>query len=224
MIFSRRNIGERTGTRTTKESLTASAEGDQFDTRTLVGHDLTDIQQTTVNDVNERQRLAVNLRGFKIYMQFQNLGNAPLTLNICIIAPKDNRTALPPTAQFFRDGTQSGRFLNFDIANPNLVFAKYPINPDQWTVLRHKRYLLNGEAGPSTGRYLEHNPSFRTMKWYVPLKRQIRYASAVSSGSWSKIYFAYWVDVWGAGSGSISVTNAAAVTFYAHSVFREPRA
>lgn len=221
-IFSRRNIGERIGTSVPKEYLVGFRSADNFDSRALQTIDLTNIQKTTTNDINERQRNIVNLRGFKIYIQIENLSSNFLTYNIAVISPKDGRTA--DTLLFFRDGTQDSRASDFSTSRSNIEFYRYPINPDRWTVLKHNRYILNPEVtGQSTTLFANNGRSFRTFKWWVPVKRQIRYDSSTSASSRSKVFLVWWADIWGAGAGSAPITNIARTTVFSHGVFREPK-
>jgi len=241
-VWSRRNIGHRVGTTTTKAYEVVKLAGN-FDTRDLRQHNMTLIPKTTDNDVNERQRNIANIRGFKIYMQVGNLGAQHLTFNVAVISPKDTRASVISTTDFFRDPTSNDRALSFTDARDNIQFSKYGINPDLYTVLRHKRYYLNasvlstedqydngGNAGDSGFKVSfpnlqrERGANFKSMEWWVPLKRQLRWTGGTANNeSRSKVWLVYWVDQFGADATSISITNACALDLKIHTFFREPK-
>jgi len=241
-VWSRRNIGHRVGTTTTKAFQTVQV-ADTFSSRDLQQHNMTLIPKTTTNDVNERQRNIANIRGFKIYLQLENLGQIHLTLNIAVISPKDTRATVIPTNDFFRDPTSDDRAVAFSDSRSNQQMSKYGINPDLYTVLRHKRYYLNAltlteantfgtgtntdEAGFET-QYPQlqrtKGASFKNFEWWVPLKRQLRWTGGSgNTESRSKVWLVYWVDEFGADTGSLAITNACSRDLRVHTFFREPK-
>lgn len=234
----RRRIGHPVGKTTTKEYIVGVAR-DTLIIKSLHSQCITDIPPTSALDVNERNRQAVNLRGWRFYMEMQNVAvatDSDVIFNWAIIAPRN------PTAggtsnmdegeetndsvmleDFFRDGTQDTRSLNFNIptgGSPkwwnSLVYNKYPINPDKYHILRHKKFFLADTENAN-------GPTTRSVRMYVPLKRQIRYYNQSNGVAYDRVFMVAWADV--VGSSETTVTPTATVcqfNYYVHAVFREP--
>ena len=82
-------IGEKPGTRRTKEFLTATRPS-AIATRTLYSYDITKVPRTTTNDNNERTRNYANIRGWRIYWRFHNdTVNTDIYFRWAIVACRD---------------------------------------------------------------------------------------------------------------------------------------
>lgn len=225
--FSRSQIGDKVGSVGTKEYLTGSITGD-LGQRELAYLSLTTLPATATNDVNERQRNIVNCRGWKIYMRFNridpgttNENDQPLYLNIAVVSPRHSQLGGNLSDNFWRDGTQNSRALNF---NPGagywdpLVYNMYSINSDMFVILKHKKYKL-GRTTTDASAADANKESCVNLKWWVPLKRQLRYEGAAVTAN-DDVYLVYWYDMQGTtATNTVSLTR----TIYAHLVFREPK-
>ena len=225
-IWSRKKFGDPIGSSTTKNFETVSNQEDE-ESRSLYVHSLAILpRNTTGNDVNLRERNRVNIRGFKIYLQFLNKeANRSFSLNVAVVSPKYDtlaQSSFPPIA-FFRDATTNSLERDFTTANSNLIFSKFGINSDLYNVFKHKRYILGNTVGDVTGPNQQTGRSFKTIKWYVPIKRQLRFDGDTGIDRIDDCYLVYWFDEIGALQASPSIVDSVRVTKICHLVYREPR-
>lgn len=218
--FNRKLIGYNPSIQQTKEAAVFTFN-DNLNIRTLYLADLTLIPKTFTNEVNERQRNRVNLRGWKIYMQANNLFNDTLTFNMAIIAPKQGNSV--STALFFGNRTDDSGGSQFANTLDNIIFSKFPINTDFYTVLMHKRYYLNtvGANASNNQKFTrESGKSFLNLAKYIPLKRQVRYTGSGDQSD-DKVFLVWWCDILGATSGTAALSNRAKLGVRVHTVFKE---
>lgn len=187
-LFSRKNVGDPRGFATAKKHEVANGQTTLL-TRTLVSVNLTEIDKTSVNDIDRRQRDTLYISGFKICMSIHNQGTAPLYVNIAILAPKGNQQGITITDFFRGFGTVRNKsFTNALTANE---FHCLPINTDRYTVLRHMRFSLNG-TGTTYAR--EFGGTWRDVDMYLPLKRTVRFESSASTSCETPVYLVKWCD------------------------------
>lgn len=215
----RRYIGHPVGTsiakRNERRNFTTEA------TRTLYQINLTNITKSIDNNISERQRDIVNLRGFRLCFDFANISAFPVHVNWVVVYDKRDSDGLQTIdlEDFFR-GNGDQRALDWDNTLTSQQFTRSGLNADRFVVLRRKRFLLNAD-GDATGIY--SNPSrtnFRTMKVWVPLKRQLRYEDDVCQ---TPIKVMYWFDQWQSGSGTTPVAGVMRTMSMCTTYFREPR-
>lgn len=223
-LFSRTHIGESVGTTSTKKYIQNSTAPLAQSTRTCYTLNLTALQQGT--EISSRLRQHANIRGMKICMEIKNGTNVPLYFNCAVIAPKrvaETGIDALPINNFFRyQGTQ--RSIDFSNALSSLEFHCLPINTDDYTVLRHKRYRLITTQQATASWNVQSGSSFMNLDWYVPLKRQARYLqqegrAAPTDGA---CYLAYWFDQFHTAAGQTPVA-AATTAVRTVTYFREPR-
>ena len=208
----RARIGERVGT---SSALTTIVENDesvpQIDTRELYSVPLIVIQPG--QGINERKRQMVNVRGWKMDFELINQLVGPLYFNLAIVFDKGGSTSGGVSnADFFRwDGNDRSR--NFSNALSGLEFHRLPINTDRYVVLKHKRYTLiqqrDLEGGEPNVTNVRSGKNYRTMRWYIKLKRQIKFDTSLNTPETGQCYLVYWCDGWGTPANS-SPTEAAA--------------
>lgn len=164
---------------TAKRTLVSLVADQTQSTRTLYSQDLTYIGHTDSNEVNKRQRDIINLRGFRINIQFQRditATSRDLILHLAVIHDKGRAdaalTATNPiqTEDFFR-GNSTNRAIDFQNTLAGIEFNNLGINTDLYTVLAKKDYYMKSSA--QDGR-----SSFRR-KLYIKVNRQIRYDNEV---------------------------------------------
>lgn len=190
----RKDIGERVGSDRTR-STNAAENRFLADTRILyVVPLIQNIVEGTGNSA--RFRDLINVRGFKLRMQFRNLSNSGMYLNIAVIHPKQGNDV--SLVDFFRDNG-GDRALDFGIARTSLDFATRNINNDRYSILAHKRYRLGGNA-PLAGQSIVPWPNTdatRLIQFYTPLKKQIRYDNdgvAEEEFPIHQVFLVYWCD------------------------------
>lgn len=221
--FSRKMIGMPGGSTSAKSALINNATAIVRQSRQLYGLDLVTLQQGV--NIQQRLRQHTKISGWKICMEIRCTLNTPVYLNVAVIAPKANGSAggnqLDPT-NFFRNNTDA-RSMDFSNARTALEFHCCPINSDDYTILKHKRYVLNTVNQPTTAWSKQSGSSWFNIDWWVPLKRQVRYIPGESTTATDgRVWLAYWYDVWHSPTGTTAV-NVATESLRVITYFREPR-
>ncbi len=216
-------LGERVGRQGSKRDQVIDTDPTNFVSRQLQRREITVLQgaQGTGNPINQRQRDIINLRGFKLCMEIQNNLETPLHFNIAVLATKEGANESIPNGQFFRG---SGESRSTDFGSSGLTSNDYhcrPINSDLYTVLMHHRMTLN--ANTPVGQNNNMGTSYYQFMKYLPVKRQLRYASSSPTSCQSKITLVWWCDGWQTPSGSGSVSDAVTVTERYVMYFKEPK-
>lgn len=229
----RRRIGEPVGKSTSKRFTTIDLDAAGRDSRRLYIREMTQIpQDLTGNNIDERQRYMINLRGFKICCELRNTGGVPLLFNMAVVSPKGQKsdleqnpilsvgTAVEP--DFFR-GNGNTRAVAFDggALNSNDFHCR-PINADQFTILMHKRMIIGQNSNNGTWGEQQRN-SYRFVMKYIPIKRQIRYdTNGADSCQSGKIFLIYWYDQMQSVTGAASV-NVLNMSERYITYFKEPK-
>lgn len=194
-------------------------------TNSLWSQKITDCAQGS--EMDQRERGIINCRGFKINFLFYNiLPSTPLYVNFAVIAPKRLTSGSPTPvegANFFRSAGAT-RASDFTGAGET-PFERHVrmINPDDYTILYHKRMTLAPSSASAGGGNSGGIPSFRAINKYLKLNRAITYANPEStSATDGMVSIAYW---FGAVAGSDGVTPVAACTVHERVVmyFKEPK-
>jgi len=209
--LAKRRVGESVGTSNAKHEANEFTE--QMSTRTLYQFKLLDLPVFnstggTPQVLDRRINNVVNFRGIKFCVNLKRLpvgvGNVDkqqLWVNMAIVSPKANLTADDPVpvTRFFRNDGQT-RSVDFNVALTALDFRCLPINTDLYNIHKHQRMILGPETS-TEGR------DERTLEWYWPLKRQIRYEAGSSSPSAKNIYLLFWCEISQSNSQQGAVTN-----------------
>ena len=176
----RRYIGHPVRYGTAKRTQIVTVTSQSQNNRTLYSQDLTYIAHTSSNEVNKRQRDMINLRGFRINLQFKrdvSVLDRDLVLHMAIVHDKGRAnaalTANDPIAigDFFR-GNADNRAVDFSSGLSGIEFNNLGINTDLYTVLKRKDYVLKSPT--QNGRV-----GFRK-KIYIKVNRQIRYDNEIA--------------------------------------------
>lgn len=221
--FSPRMVGMPNSASTSKTSYINNETQIARDTRTLYALDVTQLGQGS--QINQRLRQHAKVTGFKICMEVRNTEDVPMYFNMCVIAPKNTQSAggpgnRPSEINFFRNNTDA-RSMNFSISRTGLELHCCPINSDDYTILRHKRYIIN-TANP-TNYKKEYGTSFLNIEEWVSLRRQARYQPGESSDATDgRVFHCFWFDKWGAAADELP-SQAALQSSRIITYFREPR-
>lgn len=213
---STRRIGERVGSSSAKRSVQLLQALTNRQTRTLYQTRLTQIPFG--NNVNERERNVVNVRGFTLCMHFRNDLNVPLYLNVAVVSRKDEGDAAPVVNDFFR-GFDNQRATDFGNGLLPLEFHCSPINSDKYHIIRHKRYTIDPLPGGLT--YTSEHRNWRNLNWYIPFKRQLRWdQNADNNPIDGNCFLVYWCDQVSAAAGSAPVALAMNVALWNKCYYR----
>jgi len=186
-------VGEQVGSGGSKRNIQHWDAGDLF-TKDLYSQDITELAKTSTNEINKRQRDIINLRGLEWRLDLTTIANtaADLIVNYAIISPKHGayvRDSATPTNvkvdDFFR-GYSLTRATNFSAGLSSNFLANGVINSDIFTVLMHKKVQMGSNTARNT------TPTSRSLKGYLPIKRQIRYDDGTKSSCNSPIFFVAW--------------------------------
>lgn len=219
----RRSIGERVGKSNAKKHLNKDSNPTLKDTRVQYTHDLSEISRVSsaTEDINDRTRDVVNLRGFKLCVEVSNKLTAPLYFNYAVVHNKEDNDAAPTTVDWFR-GFETTRSIDFSTSLSANKFHCFPINTDKYHVLLHKRMRLNSVT-PTT--YSEASGrSYANISKYIKINRQLRWKnSTATKPETGNIWVVYWADAYEAASFATSTANAFSITENYITYFRETK-
>lgn len=233
-LYKRSRIGMPVNYGTTKRTLTFNAAAQAVDTRFLYSRDITFIAKTTTNDINQRQRDIINLRGFKIdyALRAQSAATRPVYVHMAVLAHASN-TSVPSNLQdncvdtenFFR-GSGAARAINFNGTSlSGLQFNKLNINQDIYAVLRRWTVRLELRATQTTNIRNSSSQTDKSGKKYIPVRRQVRYDDPTTGdvATSGRMFLVWWAEyVTGIGAGSAGTTAAVNVDWHVVTYFREP--
>lgn len=167
---------------------------------------------------DERMSDQVNFRGIKFCINFRvdtTIGTALAWMNVAVISPKANLTSSDtiPNAEFFRNPYGASRKMDFNDVNLNNIdYRCAAINTDNYNIHMRKRLVL-GPANSTEGK------KERLIEFYMPLKRQIRYASGSIYPEGKNMYLVYWFSTSDGGTPANCVT----VSYTLKKYFRETK-
>lgn len=212
----RYRVGERPATSIAKKSSFVELH-ETINSRTMYEVPLTLLVKG--DGINQRERDAVNLRGWKVNMEMINVGTKPRYFNYAVVTPKDCGTTTTSTLviDFFR-AYQANRAQNFSISLTGLQLHTLPINTDKINVLKHGRFKL-GTDDPQAG--FKDTRNYKTFSFFLPLGRQIRYDS--SGNPTQKAWLVFWYDSVGAEANSAAEVEGLKLHYQIVTYFREPR-
>lgn len=224
-----RRVGLPTGIGSAKRALVANTVDLPYNTRTLYSRDITSIDKTTTNDINDRQRDVIKVSGFKIECNFRGSASAtePHIVHFAVIAPLATlaNDSVPvgsvnavPDTNFFR-GNGASRAINFAITLSSMQMHSLNINADNYVVLKRWRKTI-GEADSTTGK----GPGqYKKLRAYVKLNRQVRYDTEnyTANATQGRVFLVWWLDTYVGGVGA-PVSNQLVMDQHIVTYFREP--
>lgn len=228
--FGRTNIGHVIGTSSTKrnESIARNSVNMASKTLYLVGSGTGGLvqldKQAGGDSLNRRERDICNLRGLRICAEVYCIATTPCYYNFALVYDRENLKQ-PLDQDFWRAQGGDDRSINFNIdPGPPIVYRDSlhyhcaPLNTDRFVVLMHKRYLINGSQNVNGPK------SYFARKWYVKIKRQLRFdGAAASTPVDGQIYGLQWCDDFAsAGGPSTSVADRVNATHTVTCYFKDP--
>lgn len=225
-------VGLPPGSGDAKKDQISTSLNESWSSRFILYYDLTNVLKTGVNiadnlaatdlpinRINRRQRQLINIRGFSVNQTFTNNTNAPMIVNVAMIAPKNTNSSEVAVDGFFRDYNES-RDVNFSTTLSSLQISTLPISTDKFTVLWRKRMTLGAKQTDAVGNFNTRLPmNFCSIKKYLPFKRQIRYNDDAGSTAEQKVFLVWWADQFQAAPGAEPIgfaynTQTLAVTYF----------
>jgi len=167
------------------------------------------------DNINARERDIIDLRGFKVCMQMQNLRPATaMYVNVAVLSSKFDPTSSPSVTSFFR-GQDSTRGQDFNTTLQSAEFHCLPINTDKYYIQTHRRYKL--------APFNTNQKDYAMHEFYVPIKRQIRFDNSGSGSLNRQFYLVWWCDTLLAAGGATTIANAMNFQYKVVTYFREPK-
>lgn len=230
-ISDRRKIGERIGSAPSKTRAIQNSNPLTISSRDLGFFEL--IYMSRGNQRNTRDENKINLRGIRSEIEFRNQEEKPCVVHFAWVSPKEgwsdglNPGAFAMSTEFFRSyGTD--RAMNFSDTMTSVEMNNTPINTDRFIVLKHVKHMLAGVSNPTQagdGPYDDSmRDSFKAVKYYIPVKRQIRFENHTNQMPIDgQIFFVYWVDQFSVNGGNLG-TSGVVQMLYRHVIyFRDPK-
>lgn len=200
-------VGDTPGTGTAKKDQISTSLNELWSTRAICYYDLTNVLKTginiadnlantdlEINKINRRQRQVINIRGFFVNQSFINLADAPLVINVAIIAPRNSNSSIAGGDGFFRDYNES-RDVNFSTVLSSMQMTNLPISTDKWHVLHRQKMMLGAKNTAAIGSFNTTKPSnYRIIRKYLKFNRQIRYNDDAGTTAEQKVFLVWWAD------------------------------
>lgn len=229
----RREVGEPRNHSSSKTTESLSPGTTQtIATNTCAFQALIDINTTTTNAINDRQRYICNVSGVKIDVAFENLSIKRLYVNWAVVHPKQGQRPddIIPMANFFRRYTTT-RSVNPDSTEgvtgvrnfTGLSFSVAQINTDDYVVLKRGKFMLTPQGQVSTARQADnynYGAYSKEKSIWCKLGRQFEFPPG-SNFPGDQVYFVCWAADPNAGTDPV----AGAVSYRIRAIvyFREPR-
>lgn len=223
-IRARRKIGEPIGLSTAKYNLCVNYFGSLRDSNTLHNDNINLLLRG--DEINQRERNIINLRGWKIDMTIFNQTASPQIVNVAILQNTNNDGG-PQNSNFFKaEGDTTERAVDADSTISVLKWAHGIINRELYNVLMHKRFMIGPNALFSDFDSGAVMHSWKNFKRYVPLKRQISYDTAGNEPMSNDVHICWWTTlIKNQVTPGVSTPTVNAVLFnmQVRQVFRDPK-
>lgn len=217
-LAARRLIGKPVGTNTTKTHQLVNTDMTIKNTRELYWRDLTQIPLGT--GIDERERWLINLRGIRIKMIMKNnKKDNPIMVSVAVVKDKESAADQGVDTAFFR-GHSGSRTKDFGLNMTSLQMMTHEINTDKYAILKRRTYTISGTLLSTV--YNPYRRNWKTINWYIPIKRQIQYDGLEQGTATDKIWLVYWCDLIGASDGAPQDPAALTTMEYHYAVFRDP--
>lgn len=198
-------------------------------TKTLYADLMTNIPQTTINDVVLRQGMAVKIKGFKLRLECKHKGRFPMFVNLAVIAPKEAQGGLIPTNDFFlNDGTDPNkRSMDFRPAMEASAQHWAKINTGKYTVLLHKRWTIHSSSqtlyDPNGDRHWGGGPSdMLRYSRYLKIDRNILYNGINGTDCENPVFYAIWFGEALPPRDTTTPVDTGSWSLYIQTYFQEP--
>lgn len=138
---------------------------------------------------NRRLGTSVHISGWKIRLQLTNLVPEPMIFHYAIVQPRGSQVV--SGLDFFKDYNDS-RDIGFSVTTSGNTM-NYPINPERFEILTHRRIEL-GKLASASEFNTNNTKNYAAVEWWIPFKRDIAFMDETgSAGPTNPIYAVYWV-------------------------------
>lgn len=184
--------------------------------------EVTNIDKTTTNAINQRQGNACYFSGIKLHMRLYNnyiSGGSeplkPLKFHIAVVSPV--RGKVISDDGWFRDFFTS-RDKNFTTTLDDIEYDD-PVNSDKYLVHWRRSMLVGPPTRQSNNTDWVGGPSYKEMTQWIPVKRNIRFNDDSTEECETPVFVVWWAKV--AGNGPGQVLNAYKASMRIVSYFHE---
>lgn len=191
----------------------------QYATRVIQAVALTTIPKTTTNNIDERNRDLICVKGFSINQSIINETAVPLWFHVALVIPRQTNSA--GSNDFLRAFSGNQRAINATTSLDGMQWNN-PINTDLYIVLKHKRFLLGPNGTAQTTYNDKKSSNQRNIKLYSKYNRQLRFNDGASGApEQGQVFLLWYADVWLAPTGTVSTANAYTVQTQHVTYFQE---
>lgn len=154
---------------------------------------------------NTRDHDKIDCRGIRTDLYFQNMNVQPTIVNVAWIVNKAELAISDTNAinlvSFLR-GYEENRGYTLDgTACGTIEGAFGQINSDLWSIIKHKRYLLEGRLA---NQGLATNKSYMMRKFWIPIRREFRFNNDTDAfPSNGNMYLVMWASLSNAGPATV---------------------
>jgi hypothetical protein len=168
-------------------------------------------------------------------MQLRNNSGRPLQCNFAILHNKNGNSdddIADMSVDFFSDPSKTNRVTDFADSLSSEEFHCLPINTNKYVILKHDRFTLSpnpaAPADPGGTPYTtEVGRNYKSLDWWVPLKRNIQYKESFPDGPKTtdagNVWLVYWIDDFLTNSNMPSVANKLLIQKRILTFFKDPK-
>ena len=184
-----RMLGQVVGSSKCKQRSIDNSSGVDMDTRTFYTNEL--IAVTHGEDPDQRLTNKINCRGIQIHMELKNNRGTAINIHFAIVSPRDGDSA---TAVDWFKGYGQNRNQNFSGANTtNMEMNTLPVNTDKFLLLKRFTIQLAGNTEANTIEDAGDTMSYRHVKFYQAINRQLRFSStSATTPETGKVFLVMW--------------------------------
>lgn len=164
-----------------------------INTKTIGSVPLIQIDGTSSNQINGRQRDMCIVSGVKINATFKNTFSDRIYVNWGVIHGKQGQAISASTTDFFRDYNNNRTFDAAHVNKTGLTSSVAQINTDEFVVLKRGKFLLTpgNNTDGNAMFYYNHNNRTKEVSIWCKLGRSF-YFDDTSDEPTDQIYFVWW--------------------------------
>ena len=175
---------------------------------------------------NSRQRLLINLRGFKYCFHVVNLIDQPIIFHFACVVKRHSQNDVDDRVDFYKNDGRANfsRGLNFNNSLSGMDHKCLNLNTDKYVVLQHLRIQIKPGAFGAPGPYNTLEPNFVTRAKYMRMNKQVRYDDNSSTSTYyPDVTFHHWADTCLSDYNSLAVEDVYKLSMTTITYFKEPK-
>ena len=178
-----------------------------------------------IDDENTRNRDLCNIRGVKMCWEIRNNFSDTILMNIAVVVPRNKDLGDDININFFRNQGNNAQFggnraRDFTASMTSNEYHCLPINTDEWAIMSHKRYRIQGTSNNITVN--QNGSNYFNLNRYTSIKRQQRF-DGVSDVPVKPIYVVFWFCEVLSGASASQLNNVVQMSQRNLVYFREPK-